>query len=313
MNSKFALRFFKPKNALILSVAIFLTLSITQIPVVLVKAQSYTDISVQTAYDMINNNTLYPALLVLDVREQWEYNENHLYNATLIPLGDIDSRINELAPYNNTEIIVYCMSGSRSAIASQNLADDHNFTKIYNMLGGINAWIGTGYPVENETTQSFTYTDITVQEAYSMINNFTFYPDLIVLDVRTQEEYDSSHICNATLIPRGELESRINELQLFNDTEIIVYCASGYRSQQASEILVSYNFTKVYNMLGGITAWIDQGYEVCTNGQTQPIISSSFIVFLVLFLLSSVILITFYKKKISKSRNYLFIKKKINS
>ena len=167
MNSKFSLRFLKHKKALMLSIAIFLTLSVTQIPVVLVKAQPYTDISVQTAYNMINNNTLYPDLLILDVREQWEYDENHLYNATLIPLGEIDSRINELEPYKNIEIIVYCMSGSRSAMASQNLDDNHNFTKIYNMLGGINAWIGAGYPVENETTQSLTYTDISVQEAYS--------------------------------------------------------------------------------------------------------------------------------------------------
>ncbi|MFX0106061.1 MAG: rhodanese-like domain-containing protein [Candidatus Hodarchaeota archaeon] len=147
-----------------------------------------------------------------------------------------------------------------------------------------------------------TYTNIDPDTAYSMINNSTLYPDLVILDVRTQDEYNSNHICNATLIPHMELESRISELSPYNDTEIIVYCASGFRSQAASNILVSYNFTKIYNMLGGIVAWILEGYEFCTNqnGQLQPTISSSFILYLISFLVSSVILITFYKKKISK-------------
>jgi rhodanese-related sulfurtransferase len=96
---------------------------------------------------MINNNTQYPNLIILDVREQYEYDINHLHNATLIPLGEIDSRIDELEPYNETEIVVYCRSGSRSVSASQNLAGNHNFTKIFNMEGGINAWIAAGYPV----------------------------------------------------------------------------------------------------------------------------------------------------------------------
>ena len=96
---------------------------------------------------MINNHTQYPNLLILDVRAQSEYDESHLYNATLIPHDEIDTRISELDPYKNTEIIVYCRSGSRSTIASQNLASTHNFTKIYNMEGGITEWIIAGYPV----------------------------------------------------------------------------------------------------------------------------------------------------------------------
>ena len=109
--------------------------------------QSYTDISVLTAYEMINNTIQYPNLIILDVREQSEYDANHLFNATLIPRLEIDTRINELAPYNDTEIIVYCAIGARSAVSSQTLANNHNFKKIFNMEGGINAWITAGYPV----------------------------------------------------------------------------------------------------------------------------------------------------------------------
>ena len=103
-----------------------------------------TDISVHVANDMINNNTAYPNLLVLDVRTVEEYNTNHLYNVTLIPSTELEGRLSELAPYNDTEIIVYCMTGGRSLIAS-NLLVANNFSKIYNMLGGITAWIAAGY------------------------------------------------------------------------------------------------------------------------------------------------------------------------
>ena len=109
--------------------------------------QSYTDISVLTAYEMINNTIQYPNLIILDVREQSEYDVNHLYNATLIPRREISARINELQLYNDTEIIVYCLYGGRSALASLNLANNHNFKKIYNILGGITDWITAGYPV----------------------------------------------------------------------------------------------------------------------------------------------------------------------
>lgn len=137
---------FSIKNIILFGVAFFFIILVT-IPIHPVNAASYTDVSIPTAYEMTNNHTQYPNLLILDVREQHEYDDGHLYNATLIPLGEIDARIDELEPYNETEILVYCRTGARSAMASQNLAWYHNFTKIFNMLGGITDWIATGYPV----------------------------------------------------------------------------------------------------------------------------------------------------------------------
>jgi len=73
------------------------------------------------------------------------------------------------------------------------------------------------------------------------------------------------HLYGAILIPYDQLEARIGELEEHRNHEIIVYCRSGYRSQIACETLVKYNFTKVYNMLGGIIAWIDAGYPIWTT------------------------------------------------
>lgn len=104
-------------------------------------------------------------------------------------------------------------------------------------------------------------TDIDVEIAYNMITNGSF-PDLVVLDVRTQSEYDEGHVFGSMWIPHTELEARIDELAGQEDHEIIAYSRSGGRSVIASEILDMHNFTKVHNMLGGILGWESAGYPV---------------------------------------------------
>jgi len=98
---------------------------------------------------------------------------------------------------------------------------------------------------------------VNVSEAKQMIESN---PNLVILDVRTQEAYNEGHIGNAVLIPVSELESRLDELDM--EDEILVYCRSGVRSATASQILVDNGFTSIYNMLGGITAWRNEGYWI---------------------------------------------------
>jgi len=123
-----------------------------------------------------------------------------------------------------------------------------------------------------------TFQNITVDTAYNMIKKD---PNLIILDVRTPCEYEKGHLYDAILMPYDELEfeARISELEEYKNSEIIVYCKSGYRSTLASEILVENGFTKVYNMLGGILAWINADYPIWTtyhyitvDGIEEPII-----------------------------------------
>lgn len=104
------------------------------------------------------------------------------------------------------------------------------------------------------------YTNVFVSEAKTMIRSN---PSLVILDVRTQSEYDEGHIRNAKLIPHTELEGRLDELN--KTDEILVYCRLGGRSATASQLLVDNGFLYVYNMLGGITEWIVEGYPVYVN------------------------------------------------
>ncbi len=102
------------------------------------------------------------------------------------------------------------------------------------------------------------YTDVSVTEARNLIENTT---SLFILDVRTQDEYSSGHIPNATLIPHTEILSRQNELPDNKSRPILVYCRSGTRSVIASLSLVDLNYTMVFNMLGGFNAWKEAGFS----------------------------------------------------
>jgi rhodanese-related sulfurtransferase len=80
------------------------------------------------------------------------------------------------------------------------------------------------------------------------------------LDVREQEEWDSFHIPSTTLIPLGQLESRLSEIP--KDQQIVVVCRSGNRSKQGRDILIQAGYTKVTSMTGGVTEWKTQGFPI---------------------------------------------------
>jgi len=79
--------------------------------------------------------------------------------------------------------------------------------------------------------------------------------DLLLLDVRELDEWETTRIEGATLVPLGELEARSAELAEWRDRPVVVYCHLGGRSAQACEKLMRAGFTRVENMDGGIEAW----------------------------------------------------------
>lgn len=82
-------------------------------------------------------------------------------------------------------------------------------------------------------------------------------PNLQLLDVREQEEYDQVHIDGVTLIPLGQLPERIGELDKERPTLCI--CAGGVRSERAARFLLSQDFSDVTNMAEGMKGWVSRG------------------------------------------------------
>ena len=84
-------------------------------------------------------------VVVLDVREQWEYDEGHIPGVTLIPMGEVANRLSEIP--TDKSVIVTCRSGNRSGQITDFLRQQ-GFDNVHNMDGGILAWEAAGYDVE---------------------------------------------------------------------------------------------------------------------------------------------------------------------
>jgi len=96
------------------------------------------------------------------------------------------------------------------------------------------------------------YQQLTAKEAKARIDSGDA---LILLDVRTKEEYEAAHIEGAILIPNETITDKAQPERLPDlDAEILVYCRSGNRSKQTADKLVALGYTKVYDF-GGIIDW----------------------------------------------------------
>lgn len=108
----------------------------------------------------------------------------------------------------------------------------------------------TGCNISNNIDNNTEYKKINAEEAKAMIDR----EDVIILDVRTQEEYDSGHIENAVLLPVTEIADKAEEILPDKDAKILIYCRSGNRSATASKDLIRMGYTNVYDF-GGINSW----------------------------------------------------------
>ena len=112
---------------------------------------------------------------------------------------------------------------------------------------------GCGQNIDNK--QEAVYLNITAEEAKEIMDSEEGY---VILDVRTQEEFDQGHIPGAIQISHEEIAEKAEEVLTDKDQLILVYCRSGRRSKIAAEALVELGYTNIREF-GGIIDW---PYEV---------------------------------------------------
>ena len=108
---------------------------------------------------------------------------------------------------------------------------------------------------DKENNQGAVYVNITAEEAKQIMDSEEGY---IILDVRTQEEYDQGHIPGAILISHEEIAEKAEGVLTDKEQLILVYCRRGRRSKIAAEALVELGYTNIKEF-GGIIDW---PYEV---------------------------------------------------
>ena len=109
----------------------------------------------------------------------------------------------------------------------------------------------TNRGTQTETEGNMIYVSITSAQAKQLMDTES---DYVILDVRTEEEYNESHIPNAVLIPDYEIMEKAEQVLPDKDQLILVYCRSGRRSKNASQALAELGYTNIKEF-GGIIDW----------------------------------------------------------
>jgi rhodanese-related sulfurtransferase len=174
-------------------------------------------------------------IFILDVRQPEEYAEGYVPKAHLIPLGEIDVRLDEIP--RDKPVIVVCRSGGRSVSASRKL-DAHGFDNILNMTGGTQGW---------KALPAYLY--MKAEDLRDQLADL----DALILDVRVFYEYMQGHIEGAVSIPFDQLSDRRDEIP--RGKKIIVVGQDDTQGAQAADKLIEFGHSDVANLEDGMLAW----------------------------------------------------------
>ena len=147
--------------------------------------------------------------------------------------------------------LIGCSSGSCPMTANPYLSTIIGIVMGLLVAGIVASPTGTG-DAENKN-QSFgaEYKRISAEEAKTRMDSGD---EVIILDVRTEGEFNAGHIPGAILIPNETITDKMPDLLPDLDAEILIYCRSGNRSAQAARKLIQIGYTNVYDF-GGINRW----------------------------------------------------------
>jgi rhodanese-related sulfurtransferase len=211
---------------------------------------------------------------LVDVRTADEYAEGFIEGAINIPIQELTKHL-DLLPDLNQNIVVYCGSGHRSAIAMTAL-NLLGYTKVRSMLSGTSAWAAAKFPLSKEAVTLKPGKAPTFKpEVFEMVDKFitaipagyyTIKPtDLSValiekapflMDVRTEAEWKEGYIKGAALITFRDLMTRMKDWPADKSAPIVIYDNPTHRSTMAMVLLRMKGYTDVRVLGGGTGAWV---------------------------------------------------------
>jgi len=189
--------------------------------------------------------------LVLDVRSDAAYAEGHLAGSLNIGLdGRFAHWVGSLLPFGSSLVLIVT-SETQLAEAQQRLARIGFDTVTGYLVADVAAWRAAGLDVKQTDTVT------PVEVAKHLADGWQ------LLDVRQQSEYEKGHARDAYHHPVDRLGSGVKHLD--PRTATLVVCGSGYRSSAAIGMLEAQGFTRLANVVGGMTAWQEAGLPVETT------------------------------------------------
>ncbi|RKX28565.1 MAG: hypothetical protein DRP47_04075 [Candidatus Zixiibacteriota bacterium] len=196
-------------------------------------------------------------LVIVDVREPKEFEAGNIPGSVNIPRGLLEFKITKKYPNKATNIIIYCKSGGRAALAAESLKDI-KYKNVKSLAGGWQAWSKfAAIPVPEVKAvvgaAKKSITEISVDDFKTMVKEDK---DFVLIDVRQAAEYAAGYIPNAINIPRGLLEFKILGIEKDKDKDIIIYCKKGSRAALAAESLTKrLEYKNVKSIQGGFLGY----------------------------------------------------------
>ncbi len=219
--------------------------------------------------ELMASNSLYA---VFDVRERGEYNARQIGNATSLPRSQIEFRIAELVSNPSIPLVVYDEGDGRGRLAARTLTE-LGYTDVSVLDGGITAWEQEERPTVsgvNVPSKAFgervqheeAVPDISPQELRRLLDANS---NLLILDVRTPEEYGRFCIPGGLNVPGGDLILWAEALRQKPETKVIVNCAGRTRSIIGTAALRRLGLTNVLELRNGTMGWLLAGYDLERN------------------------------------------------
>ncbi len=203
-------------------------------------------------------------IFMLDVRRQAEWESvGYIDGAVSVPLNDLPANLDKLPTDKSAKIVVICATGHRGTPAQMYL-QELGYTNVRNLNGGMNGWIGAGFPVAGVVDWPATFADFVAklpadQKFYSMtaadLNQMLAETPPFIVDVRQTSELEANgYIEGAIHVEIRELLKNLDKLPA-KDQKIVVVCASGHRGGYAMVALRLLGYSDVFNLNGGMNAW----------------------------------------------------------
>jgi rhodanese-related sulfurtransferase len=212
---------------------------------------------------------------LLDIRTAKEFDEaGYIEGAVNIPMEELFANLDKL-PSKDTNMVIYCGSGHRAAIALMGLKL-LGYEDIVNLGGGIGAWKAAKFPVEGWVDWNAVWGDYLagLPAGFSAVGAADLNTELVekapfLLDIREAAEIEKDgFIKDAVNIPTREVLKNLDKLPA-QDQPIVVYCASGHRGGFVMAALQMLGYENVRNLGGGFGAWKKAGLAAETGAPAE--------------------------------------------
>jgi rhodanese-related sulfurtransferase len=235
-------------------------------------------ISRRDAAALMASDSLYA---VLDTRERGEFNACQIANATSLPRSQIEFCIAELVPDRQIPIVVYDDDGKRAELAASTLSD-LGYSNVAVLEGGLPSWLQAGLPTAsgvNVPSKAFGervhhergIPDITPEELKGLQDKAA---ELMILDMRTPEEFGRFCIPGAINVPGGDVVLWADDLKQKPERSIIINCAGRTRGIIGTAALRRLGLKHVRALRNGTMGWVLAGFELESRPVRRPTAAS---------------------------------------